>query len=270
MKKIFITIGVCVSIIAVVVGGLFIYTPTRIAILDYAKDGIANEIINGIDGKDGIDGINGVNGIDGKDGQNGIDGINGADGIDGKDGINGVDGVNGADGINGIDGQNGLSAYEIAVKNGFTGTEQEWLDSLKGANGINGVDGQDGKDGVNGQDGTNGKDGINGVDGKDGQNGKDGASYFFVPDYANGITLANQNNVSNLSVTVEKTGFVYVYYQCSGGKEMTVKINGATVSQINANCGVLLPVAAGNTVAVTGGATGTIVITFYPLLAIAV
>lgn len=25
----------------------------------------------------------------------------------------------------------GLSAYEVAVKNGFKGTEQEWLDSLK-------------------------------------------------------------------------------------------------------------------------------------------
>jgi hypothetical protein len=29
-------------------------------------------------------------------------------------------------------GVNGLSAYEIAVKNGFKGTEQEWLDSLQG------------------------------------------------------------------------------------------------------------------------------------------
>lgn len=29
-------------------------------------------------------------------------------------------------------GENGLSAYEIAVKNGFQGSEQEWLDSLKG------------------------------------------------------------------------------------------------------------------------------------------
>lgn len=28
-------------------------------------------------------------------------------------------------------GKQGLSAYEIAVKNGFIGTEQEWLDSLK-------------------------------------------------------------------------------------------------------------------------------------------
>ena len=26
----------------------------------------------------------------------------------------------------------GLSAYEVAVKNGFQGTEKEWLESLKG------------------------------------------------------------------------------------------------------------------------------------------
>lgn len=32
----------------------------------------------------------------------------------------------------GKDGKDGLSAYEIAVKNGFEGTEQEWLESLKG------------------------------------------------------------------------------------------------------------------------------------------
>lgn len=31
-------------------------------------------------------------------------------------------------------GQNGKSAYEIAVENGFVGTEQEWLDSLGGGN----------------------------------------------------------------------------------------------------------------------------------------
>ena len=36
-------------------------------------------------------------------------------------------------------GKNGLSAYELAKKNGFVGTEQEWLESLKGD------DGQDGQ-----------------------------------------------------------------------------------------------------------------------------
>ena len=33
----------------------------------------------------------------------------------------------------------GKSAYEVAVDNGFVGTEQEWLDSLVGAQGANGV-----------------------------------------------------------------------------------------------------------------------------------
>ncbi len=36
-------------------------------------------------------------------------------------------------GDDGSDGSNGKSAYEIAVENGFTGTEQEWLDSLNAA-----------------------------------------------------------------------------------------------------------------------------------------
>ncbi len=42
--------------------------------------------------------------------------------------------------------QAGLSAYDIAVKNGFTGSEQEWLESLKGEAGENGADGKDGED----------------------------------------------------------------------------------------------------------------------------
>lgn len=42
-----------------------------------------------------------------------------------------------------------LDAYYIAVKNGFEGTEKEWLASLKG------------------EQGEKGKDGVNGVDGKD-------------------------------------------------------------------------------------------------------
>lgn len=45
-------------------------------------------------------------------------------------------------------GKDGLSAYEVAVANGFSGTEAEWLESLKG------------KDGLDGKDGTNGTNGI--------------------------------------------------------------------------------------------------------------
>lgn len=44
------------------------------------------------------------------------------------------------------------SAYDIAVKNGFEGTEKEWLESLKGEDGKDGTDGTDGKDGYTLQD----------------------------------------------------------------------------------------------------------------------
>ena len=76
------------------------------------------ESLKGVDGKDGCDGRNGVDGLPGKDGKDG------ADGLPGRDGINGSD---------------GKSAYIIAVEHGFTGTENEWLQSLKGADGKDGI-----------------------------------------------------------------------------------------------------------------------------------
>ena len=46
---------------------------------------------------------------------------------------------NGELGGSGGSGTAGKSAYEIAVDNGFVGTETEWLESLKGAEGADGV-----------------------------------------------------------------------------------------------------------------------------------
>ena len=91
-------------------------------------------------------------------------------GKDGKQGEQGEPGKNGADGQNGVDGK---SAYEIAVANGYSGTEAEWLEHLRGKDGKNGADGAPGRDGANGKDGKNGEDGRNGAPG---QNGADGFS----------------------------------------------------------------------------------------------
>ncbi len=66
----------------------------------------------------------------------GVDGKDGVNGKDGCDGRNGADGLPGRDGIDGIDGK---SAYIIAVEHGFSGTENEWLQSLKGADGRDGI-----------------------------------------------------------------------------------------------------------------------------------
>ena len=102
-------------------------------------------------------------------------------------------------GINGKDGENGLSAYELAIQNGFTGTLIEWLESLKGTDGINGANGADGKNGVDGKDGLSAyeialKNGFIGTESEwlDSLKGKDGidgnspeVSSFATTEYVN-------------------------------------------------------------------------------------
>lgn len=66
----------------------------------------------------------------------GATGAAGQDGAPGKDGAPGADGAPGKDGADGQPGADGASAYEIAVANGFVGTEAEWLESLRGADAV--------------------------------------------------------------------------------------------------------------------------------------
>ena len=77
-------------------------------------------------------------------------------------------------------GKDGKSAYIIAVEHGFTGTENEWLQSLKGVDGKDGCDGRNGVDGLPGKDGKDGADGLPGRDGIDGINGSDGKSAYII------------------------------------------------------------------------------------------
>jgi len=86
----------------------------------------------------------------------------------------------------GVNGKDGLSAYEIAVENGFVGTVSEWLESLKGA------------DGLPGKDGENGTDGRDGKDGKDGADGKDGLSAYEVA-VENGFTGSEEEWLSSIT-----------------------------------------------------------------------
>jgi hypothetical protein len=62
--------------------------------------------------------------------------------------------------VYGIYGKDGLSAYELAVKNGFVGTEQEWIASLKGKQGERGEQGKQGIQGVKGDKGDTGNSGV--------------------------------------------------------------------------------------------------------------
>lgn len=59
-------------------------------------------------------------------------------------------------GMIGVYGKDGKSAYEVAVKNGFEGTEAEWLASLKGEKGDKGEQGIQGIQGIQGETGEAG------------------------------------------------------------------------------------------------------------------
>lgn len=97
----------------------------------------------------------------------------------------------------GIETSQGKSAYEIAVENGFEGTEAEWLESLKGEKGA------DGKDGINGTDGKNGVDGQNGADGRGITSTEINANGELVLTYSDG-------SITNVGVVKGKNGTDYV------------------------------------------------------------
>lgn len=96
----------------------------------------------GLPGPKGADGLPGPKG---DAGERGPIGTQGPQGIQGPIGPQGLQGERGQDGQKGERGQDGKSAYEIAVANGYTGNETQWLESLKGRDGARGQDGRNGQ-----------------------------------------------------------------------------------------------------------------------------
>lgn len=75
----------------------------------------------------------------------------------------------------GPQGDPGKSAYQIALDNGFEGTEPAWLASLKGPKGDQGLKGEKGDPGQNGAQGPAGAIGPKGDPGQNGAQGPAGA-----------------------------------------------------------------------------------------------
>ena len=78
--------------------------------------------------------------------------------------------------LKGDKGEQGDSAYTVALNNGFTGTETEWLESLKGATGAKGDKGDKGDTGAKGDKGDTGAQGLQGEKGDKGERGAQGAA----------------------------------------------------------------------------------------------
>ncbi len=141
------------------------------------------------------------NGKDGKDGKDGISpavtvtetetgatiSVTDATGTTTAELHNGEKGDKGDKGDKGSHGADGKSAYEVALQNGFTGTEADWLTSLKGqkgdagepgATGAKGDPGEKGATGAKGDPGEKGERGEKGEKGDAGTPGKDGADGY--------------------------------------------------------------------------------------------
>lgn len=135
-------------------------------------------------------------------------------------------------------GPSGKSAYDIAVENGFEGTQSEWLTSLVGADGQDGADGKDGLDGATGPSGQSAYDiaVANGYEGTQtqwlaslqGRDGTDAAAKPFAhainTDSTIVINSANPETVLSAQITLTQPG--------------TLLISGTLMGTFSSVCGV--------------------------------
>lgn len=128
-------------------------------------------------------------------------------------GEGGGTGPQGPQGPSGPAGADGLSAYEVAVENGFVGTEEEWLEDLigpmgpqgepgiQGTQGIPGVAGPEGPEGPAGATGATGPQGPQGIKGDTGDTGATGATGPQGPQGIQGVAGTNGADGSDATVT---------------------------------------------------------------------
>jgi len=93
---------------------------------------VAEKILRGEKGDKGDQGEKGDKGDKGDTGEKGDKGDKGDIGETGPQGEKGDTGEKGDKGDTGDQGLRGYSAYEVAVRDGYEGSIQEWLESLKG------------------------------------------------------------------------------------------------------------------------------------------
>ena len=147
--------------------------------LSEGNEGTVQDFLDSLKGEKGDKGDPGANGTNGTNGSPGLsayaiwkamgnegtqqdflDSLKGEKGDKGDKGDTGEPGAAGSPGAKGDKGDTGLSAYQHWLAQGYSGTVQDFLDSLKGAKGDKGDPGKDGTNGTDGKDGADGADGL--------------------------------------------------------------------------------------------------------------
>lgn len=152
----------------------------------------------------------------------------------------------------GAAGADGASAYEIALANGFEGTEADWLASLKGADGAKGDKGDKGDTGAQGVQGEKGEKGDTGAAGADGYTPVKGTDYWTDADKAEiagdisaevADQLANKAQLEPLFVNsidectdttklyVLPDGYIYAYMYKEGGEPLFTNLADPTSAE---------------------------------------
>ena len=212
-------------------------------------DAPATVNIKGETGPQGEQGPQGPAGADGAQGPQGVPGVEGPQGIQGE---RGPAGLQGPQGEQGPSGQDGKSAYEIAVDDGFTGTIEEWLESLQGPSGPSGADGKSAYEIAveAGFTGTSAEwlDSLVGPEGPSGAQGPSGASGF-------------SPTVSTTQITTGTSGTQVTITDLTGSHTFDI-MNGAKGDQGPSGesyTGDLMPLIGDNGIAVTSNAGNAVV-----------
>jgi len=123
----------------------------------------------------------------------------------------------GMSGPQGATGADGKSAYELAVDNGFVGTEQEWLDSIEGVEGPAGPTGSTGATGPAGPTGATGSTGATGATGATGPGVAAGGSTDQI--------LAKSSGTDYATTWIDKPKVSYAHNQSATSDTWTITHN---------------------------------------------
>jgi hypothetical protein len=144
-------------------------------------------------------------------------------------------------------GASGASAYEIAVSNGYSGTEAQWLASLVGATGAQGATGSTGATGAQGPSGATGSTGATGATGPGVASGGTTGQYLTKVDGTNYNTQWSTLDVAELAQDAVGNNLsnLFTYNDSTGG----ISLDNAKVSDF------LLDGASGNSYGLIGTST---------------
>jgi len=195
----------------------------------------------GSQGNRGLKGDTGLTGAKGEQGPQGEIGMIGEKGDKGPKGDQGATGSAGTKGDTGDIGAVGMSAYQVAVSEGYIGTEAEWITSLIGVAGIIGEKGDKGDSGLSSVGAISPTSTVNGASVNAGElnlapadENNGGIVTNATQIFAGAKTFSDATTISNTTSSVSKTSGALVI---NGGVGIDENLNVGQAATISSTTG---------------------------------